>query len=101
MFYFNSDYTEGAHERILRRFQETNMEQTAGYGEDAYCMQAAEKIREAVASRRGKSAAVEEVLNRFVRRISSLKTFLFRLNLFLFAKKSLPAFVGYETGPAP
>lgn len=42
---FNSDYTEGAHENIIRRLAETNYEQTTGYGEDVYCAQAAEKIK--------------------------------------------------------
>lgn len=46
MIRFNSDYTEGCHPAILERLMETNMEQTAGYGTDDYCMQAAEKIRE-------------------------------------------------------
>lgn len=46
MIRFNSDYTEGCHPAILERLAETNMEQTAGYGTDEYCMQAAEKIRE-------------------------------------------------------
>lgn len=46
MIRFNSDYTEGCHPAILERLMETNMEQTAGYGTDEYCAQAAEKIRE-------------------------------------------------------
>jgi len=45
MILFNSDYTEGAHPRILERLLETNMEQTVGYGEDAYCEKAREAIR--------------------------------------------------------
>ena len=44
---FQCDYNEGAHPLILERLVATNMEQTIGYGEDAYCMQAAEKIRAA------------------------------------------------------
>lgn len=44
---FQCDYNEGAHPKILERLAETNMEQTVGYGEDAYCVQAAEKIRKA------------------------------------------------------
>ena len=32
--HFECDYTEGAHPKILKRFMETNMEQTVGYGED-------------------------------------------------------------------
>ncbi|MDY5846636.1 MAG: low specificity L-threonine aldolase [Bariatricus sp.] len=45
MILFNSDYTEGAHPRILEKLMETNMEQTPGYGEDAYCEEAREAIR--------------------------------------------------------
>lgn len=46
MIYFTSDYTEGAHERILNKLAETNMVQSAGYGEDEYCAQAREKLKE-------------------------------------------------------
>lgn len=46
MIYFNNDYSEGAHPKILERLAETNMEQTSGYGQDEYCMKAAEKIKE-------------------------------------------------------
>ena len=45
MIYFNNDYTEGCHEKVLEALIRTNMEQTPGYGEDAYCARAAEKIR--------------------------------------------------------
>ena len=45
MILFNCDYNEGAHESILRRLAETNMEQTAGYGEDLYCLSAQERIQ--------------------------------------------------------
>ncbi len=31
---FNCDYMEGVHPRILERLVETNLEQTAGYGND-------------------------------------------------------------------
>ena len=47
MIRFNSDYTEGCHPAILERLAETNMEQTAGYGEDEYCARAAELIKKA------------------------------------------------------
>lgn len=47
MLSFASDYTEGAHEQILRRLLETNMEQLPGYGNDDYCTCAKEKIRAA------------------------------------------------------
>ena len=45
MLYFNCDYTEGAHPHILEKMQETNLEQTIGYGEDEYCEQARALIR--------------------------------------------------------
>lgn len=45
MILFNSDYTEGAHPRILEKLMETNLEQTPGYGEDVYCEAAREAIR--------------------------------------------------------
>ncbi len=47
MLSFECDYTEGAHETILARLLETNMEQLPGYGSDHYCQQAKEKIRRA------------------------------------------------------
>lgn len=45
MFYFNNDYSEGCHEKILEALIKTNYEQTPGYSEDAYCLQAADRIR--------------------------------------------------------
>ena len=47
MRYFNNDYAEGCHQAVLDRLIETNFEQTYGYGEDAHCQAAAEKIRAA------------------------------------------------------
>ena len=47
MISFTSDYLEGCHPEILRRLQETNLEQTPGYGMDDYCRQAADRIRKA------------------------------------------------------
>lgn len=47
MLSFESDYVEGAHERILQRLMETNLEQLSGYGQDCYCQKAKEKIRKA------------------------------------------------------
>ncbi len=46
MILFNCDYNEGAHESILKRLCETNLEQTIGYGEDHYCREAAAKIKD-------------------------------------------------------
>lgn len=45
MIYFNNDYSEGCHEKVLQRLIETNLEQTPGYSEDAYCKRAADKIK--------------------------------------------------------
>ena len=45
MIYFNNDYSEGCHPKILEALTRTNYEQTLGYGEDEYCARAAEKIR--------------------------------------------------------
>ena len=45
MICFHNDYSEGCHESILLRLQQTNLEQTPGYGEDIYCKMAADKIR--------------------------------------------------------
>lgn len=45
--YFNCDYTEGAHPKIMEKMLETNLEQTPGYGADTYCEQARELILQA------------------------------------------------------
>ena len=55
MIYFNCDYNEGAHEKMMERPMQTNMEQTEGYGCDAYCRQAGKLILEKC---RTKDAAV-------------------------------------------
>ena len=34
MLYFVNDYSEGAHEKVLQRLIDTNMEQLSGYGTD-------------------------------------------------------------------
>lgn len=47
MILFTSDYTEGAHPLILEKLQETNFEQTTGYGTDPHCENARRLIREA------------------------------------------------------
>ena len=46
MIRFNCDYCEGAHQRILDKLVETNMEQTPGYGNDRFCAEAAQMIRD-------------------------------------------------------
>ena len=45
MIYFNNDYSEGCHPKVLDALIRTNMEQTLGYGEDKYCAAAAAKIK--------------------------------------------------------
>lgn len=45
MIYFNNDYAEGCHPKVLEKLIATNMEQTPGYGEDAHCKAAADAIR--------------------------------------------------------
>ena len=45
MIYFHNDYSEGCHPKVLEKLTLTNFEQTPGYGEDAYCAQAADCIR--------------------------------------------------------
>lgn len=47
MIRLNNDYSEGCHPSILQRLQETNLEQTSGYGTDPYCQQAIDDIRQA------------------------------------------------------
>jgi len=48
MYSFESDYTEGAHPKILRLLAETNLEQTKTYGEDPYSRKAALLIKEQI-----------------------------------------------------
>jgi threonine aldolase len=43
---FDSDYSEGAHPKVLEKLTDTNLEQTAGYGEDAYCKLAIQLIKD-------------------------------------------------------
>lgn len=47
MLSFSCDYNEGAHEAILKRLLETNLESCEGYGNDPYTKSAREKIRKA------------------------------------------------------
>ena len=47
MLYFSSDYMEGCHPNILRRLSEINMDKNPGYGTDAICESAKNKIRAA------------------------------------------------------
>lgn len=47
MVSFQCDYTQGAHEKVLKRLVETNLEQVGGYGNDHFCDEAKEKIKAA------------------------------------------------------
>lgn len=46
MYSFKNDYSEGAHERIIKSLVDTNYEQTEGYGLDIYCDKARRVIEE-------------------------------------------------------
>lgn len=48
MIFFRNDYSEGAHPKILEALVKTNMEQTLGYGEDHYCLEAAQMIKDKI-----------------------------------------------------
>jgi threonine aldolase len=45
MYRFTNDYSEGAHPQILKALVETNLEQTIGYGEDKFSLEAADLIK--------------------------------------------------------
>lgn len=47
MISFESDYITGAHPKVLQKLIDTNYEVQSGYGSDAYCASAAEKIKAA------------------------------------------------------
>ena len=48
MIYFRNDYSEGAHPKVLEALTLTNMEQTLGYGDDDYCLEAAQLIKDKI-----------------------------------------------------
>lgn len=48
MYSFTNDYSEGAHPDILDALQQTNFEQTEGYGLDTYSAKATEKIKQLI-----------------------------------------------------
>ena len=47
MLHFENDYNEGVHPALLQAIVDTNEENLAGYGADAYTQRAIEKIRQA------------------------------------------------------
>lgn len=50
MIYFRSDYSSGAHPRILEAFERTNYDHTDGYFLDDYCYRAADILKEKLAN---------------------------------------------------
>ncbi len=46
MYHFRNDYSQGAHPRVLDALVRTNLESTAGYGEDEYCQAAASMVKD-------------------------------------------------------
>jgi len=47
MIFFDTDYMEGAHPKVMQRLIETNLEHTTGYGTDPYTKEAKDLIRKA------------------------------------------------------
>ncbi|MBK1896769.1 threonine aldolase family protein [Chryseobacterium paridis] len=45
-FSFKNDYSEGCHPNILQALLQSNLDQEAGYGEDRFCLQAKQLIKE-------------------------------------------------------
>lgn len=48
MYSFKSDYSEGAHPKVIDALVQTNLEQTVGYSEDAYCNEARDLIKKKI-----------------------------------------------------
>ena len=48
MIYFRSDYSQGAHPKVMEALMKTNMEHTDGYGMDSHSEHAARMIRELI-----------------------------------------------------
>lgn len=48
MIYFRSDYSLGAHPKVMEALLETNMEHTDGYAEDRFSFETADMIREMI-----------------------------------------------------
>lgn len=49
-YQFFNDYSEGAHPRILEALTKHNLQQEPGYGEDSFCIQAMELIKQKIAN---------------------------------------------------
>ena len=48
MIYFRSDYSQGAHPKVMQALMDTNLEHTDGYGEDRFSYETADMIREMI-----------------------------------------------------
>lgn len=48
MIYFRSDYSQGAHPKVMDALMATNMEHTDGYGDDKFSLETADMIREMI-----------------------------------------------------
>lgn len=48
MIYFRSDYSLGAHPKVMQALMDTNMEHTDGYAEDRFSYETADMIREMI-----------------------------------------------------
>ena len=48
MIYFHSDYSQGAHPKVMEALVRTNLEHTDGYGIDPHCENAAEMIKKLI-----------------------------------------------------
>ena len=48
MIYFRSDYSLGAHPKVMQALMDTNMEHTDGYAEDKFSFETADMIREMI-----------------------------------------------------
>lgn len=48
MIFFRSDYSQGAHPKVMEALEKTNLEHTDGYGLDPHCENAANMVRELI-----------------------------------------------------
>ena len=48
MIYFRSDYSQGAHPKVMDALVRTNLEHTDGYGLDEHCANGAKMIQEGI-----------------------------------------------------
>ena len=48
MIFFQSDYSQGAHPKVMEALASTNLEHTVGYGVDEHCVHAAKLVKELI-----------------------------------------------------